>query len=70
MTKKDYKRIAEALADVIKRSNGRFTEEDVEHLVGCFRPHLEADNYRFDVSKFADYVWVCLGKLPSMINKK
>lgn len=69
MSKKDYKIIAEALADIIKKSNGKFTEEDAEHLIACFYPYLKADNYRFSVERFKAYLMICLGKLPVMNGK-
>ena len=58
MTRKNYIRIAEALADTLYKASD--SQLDYFHIERACKPwinYLASDNVRFDQKRFIDYVW-------------
>lgn len=62
MTKKDYIRIAQVLKNFKKRFDNvpdrkqEPIKETIDYLINMFSISLRQDNWKFDESKFRDYI--------------
>jgi len=58
LTRKNYIRIAEALADTLyKASDSQLDYFNIERACKPWINYLASDNARFDQKRFIDYVW-------------